>query len=97
MFVFSVVVVHLALCVSTPPFPTRRASRLRSAMGPPARPTDGRPGADPAPANGDARSWLLLGARAGDRAQVEILGVAVARALGWDWADRQSTRLNSSH
>lgn len=58
-------------------------------MGPHASATDSRPGADPAPANGDARIWLLLGARAGDRAQVEILGVAVARALGWDWAARR--------
>lgn len=29
------------------------------------------------------RIWLLLGSRAGDRAQVETLGAAVARALGW--------------
>ena len=37
----------------------------------------------PAASAGPARIWLLLGARAGDRAQVEALGAAVARELGW--------------
>jgi hypothetical protein len=41
----------------------------------PARPAASPPGA--------GRIWLLLGARAGDRAQVETLGAAVAATLGW--------------
>lgn len=47
------------------------------------------PTADPAKTRADpqaphaGRIWMLLGARAGDRAQVETLGRAVAAALGW--------------
>lgn len=52
-------------------------------MGSNASVTDSTPAADPAPADDGARIWLLLGARAGDRAQVKTLGAAVAQALGW--------------
>src|SRR3546814_10563070 len=36
-----------------------------------------------------SRIWLLLGARAGDRAQVEILGTAVAQAQCWSCATKR--------
>ena len=35
------------------------------------------------------RIWLLLGNRAGDRAQVETLGAAVAKAFGWPCAAKR--------
>jgi mitochondrial fission protein ELM1 len=58
-------------------------------MGSHASDTDSEPAAGSAPARGSARIWLLLGARAGDRAQVEILGAAVARAQGWSCATKR--------
>lgn len=41
------------------------------------------------PAAAAPRIWLLLGNRAGDRAQVEALGAAAGAALGWGWVAKR--------
>jgi mitochondrial fission protein ELM1 len=58
-------------------------------MGQDASASPSAPARPAAPPSGAGRIWLLLGARAGDRAQVETLGAAVAAALGWSCSSKQ--------